>query len=87
MSTQRRIDDHHIGMAYDGLQSALGYLPPGFGPAVDRARLAITTAMRELGAVETPLMQEGYVECACGQMDLYEGVDVNGIHSTTACRR
>jgi hypothetical protein len=54
MSTQRRIEDFHVGYAFDGIQSAMSYLPP-LTPEVVAVREKLTEAMALLGALETPV--------------------------------
>jgi hypothetical protein len=61
MSTQRRIEDFHVGYAFDGIQSALGYLP-AFTPEVKAIRDKLQEAMTLLAALEVPVVQPGWEE-------------------------
>lgn len=56
MATQRKIKDHHISMAVDGLQSALSYLPDNIWTDdradVRAARRAIDAAIAAVCDIE-----------------------------------
>jgi hypothetical protein len=57
MSTQRSIEDYHVGFAYDGVASALSYLPP-LTPEVVSIREDLRRVLKRIECLQTPIEKE-----------------------------